>query len=131
MAGFEKNQERVAALNALGKDLARRAKSKCELCEAAGVKLNAYEVSPVPKWPDFEKIIMVCDECHVPVLHPKRFEPSERWRVLTTAVWGELPVVQVVATRLLHQLAKTEDWAREAIEQVYLDPEVEAWVDSE
>jgi len=131
MAGFEKNQERVTALNALGKDLARRAKSKCELCEAAGVKLIAYEVPPVSKWPDLEKIIMVCDECHQPLANPKQFRPSEQWRVLTTTVWGEVPAVQVVATRLLRQLATTEDWAREAIDQIYLDPEIEAWVDSQ
>jgi protein PhnA len=39
--GHETHQSRVAALQALGKDLARRAKSKCELTGVGGVPLRA------------------------------------------------------------------------------------------
>ena len=38
--GLLKHQERKSALSLLGKDLARRARSKCELCEASGVPLT-------------------------------------------------------------------------------------------
>jgi hypothetical protein len=38
-----------------------------------------------------------------------------------------MPAVQVAAWRMLHELAKREDWAREALEEVFLDPDVEAW----
>jgi hypothetical protein len=31
---------------------------------------------------------------------------------------------------MLQQLAKREDWAREALEDVFLDPEVEEWAKS-
>jgi protein PhnA len=41
-----------------------------------------------------------------------------------------MPAVQVVAWRMLNRLAKREDWAREVIEEVFLDPEVEAWAKS-
>ena len=130
MAGYETNQERVMALNPLGKDPPRPAKAKGGLCEAAGVRLGAYEVAPVPKDPDVEKTIMGCEECHEPVEKERKFAPGERWRVLTSTVWGDVPAVQVVAVRLLRKLAKTEDWAREAVEQLYLEPEVEEWVDA-
>ena len=38
-----------------------------------------------------------------------------------------MPAVQVVAWRMLHALAEREDWAREVLDEVFLDPEVEAW----
>lgn len=42
--GYEKNRERIAALNSLGKNLARRSGSKCELCFASKVPLYTVEV---------------------------------------------------------------------------------------
>jgi protein PhnA len=42
-----------------------------------------------------------------------------------------MPAVQVVAWRMLSELSKREDWAREVLEEVYLDPEVEAWARAE
>ena len=37
--GYELHQARMMALQGMGKDLTRRAKSKCELTGAAGVSL--------------------------------------------------------------------------------------------
>lgn len=131
--GYDQNQERLAALNWLGKDLARRAKSKCELCEASGTKLVPYEVPPVAKEPDLEKTLLVCEECGSQLTSDRQFRADDRWRVLCTTVWGELPAAQVVSVRLLRRLAKepsTESWAYDALEQLYLDPAVEEWVDS-
>jgi protein PhnA len=44
-------------------------------------------------------------------------------------VWSEIPAVQVVAWRMLQELAKREDWAREALESVFLDPDVQEWAE--
>ena len=44
--GYDGNQARIEALSLLGKDLARRAKSKCELSGESGVPLKTYEVEP-------------------------------------------------------------------------------------
>ena len=33
----------------------------------------------------------------------------------------------LVAWRMLRELAKREDWARDVIEEVFLDPEAEEW----
>ena len=49
--GYELHQARMMALQAISKDLARRAKSKCELTGAAGVPLRPYEVPPVGEDP--------------------------------------------------------------------------------
>lgn len=124
--GYETHQARVAALQALGKDLARRAKSKCELTGAAGVPLRPYEVPPVAAEPDLERTLLLCEACHEVLEQPKRLA-GRTWQGLAEVVWSEMPAVQVVAWRMLQCLAVREDWAREVMEEVFLDPEVEAW----
>ncbi|MGL4400986.1 MAG: phnA protein [Luteolibacter sp.] len=127
--GYETHQARVMALQALGKDLARRAKSKCELTGAAGVPLRAYEVPPVADEPDIERTLLISEACHAVIEHPKRLQGRE-WQCLAEVVWSELPAIQVVAWRMLNELAKREDWAREVLEEVFLEDEVEAWAKS-
>jgi protein PhnA len=128
--GYETHQARVMALQALGKDLARRAKSKCELTGEAGVPLRPYEVPPVADEPDIERTLLISEVCHEMLDHPKRLQGRE-WQALAEVVWSEMPAVQVVAWRMLNELAKREDWAREVIEELFLDEEVEAWAKSE
>jgi protein PhnA len=127
--GYDTHQARVAALQALGKDLARRAKSKCELTGAAGVPLRAYEVPPVAGDPDLERTLLLSEACHAVLENPKRLAGRE-WQCLAEAVWSEMAAVQVVAWRMLNRLALREDWAREVIEELFLDPDVEEWAKS-
>jgi protein PhnA len=124
--GYEQHQARNMALQSMGKDLARRAKSRCELSGAAGVPLRAYEVPPVSDEPDFSRTLLISEECHEMLEHPKRLA-GRHWQFLAEAVWSDFPAVQVVAWRMLDELAKREDWAREVIEELFLDPEVEEW----
>ena len=127
--GYEVHQARVLLLQAIGKDLARRAKSKCELTGAAGVPLWPYEVPPVASEPDIDRTLLLSEECHEVLEHPDRLA-GRKWQCLAEVVWSEMPAVQVVAWRMLNRLAKKEDWAREVIEEVFLDPEVEEWAKS-
>jgi protein PhnA len=127
--GYEANQARLAALRDLGKDLARRAKSKCELTGAAGVPLRPYEVPPVAVDPDLERTLLVSERCIEVLEQPPRLKGRE-WQCLAETVWSELPAAQVVAWRMLARLSKSEDWAREALDPVMLDEEVEAWARS-
>ena len=126
--GREEHEARVAALNMLGKDLARRAKSKCELCERGGEKLQIFEVPPVPCDPDFGRSLLLCAECADQAADPRRLKSGEHWRFLAGQAWSENPMVQVMAIRLLKRLAKTQDWAREALDELFLDEEIEALV---
>lgn len=127
--GYETHQARVLALQGLGKDLARRAKSKCELTGAAGVPLRPYEVPPVAEDPDIARTLLISEACHEMLERPAQLKGRE-WQCLAEAVWSEMPAVQVVAWRMLNELAKREDWARDAIEEIFLDEEVEAWAKS-
>ncbi|MFT5139849.1 MAG: protein PhnA [Lysobacterales bacterium] len=124
---FEKNQERLQALNLLGKDLARRARSKCELCEAAGVKFSCREIEPVPIEPDLEHCLLLCEQCKQHM--DRKGVPDEKyWRCLETAAWKELPVVQVAAVRILRAIDVT--WSEQLLDQLYLWPDTEVWLES-
>jgi len=127
--GYEVHQARMLALQGLGKDLTRRAKSRCELTGAAGVPLRAYEVPPVGEEPDLERTLLLSAECWEMLEHPERLA-GRNWQCLAEAVWSEMPAVQVVAWRMLQELAKREDWAGGVLDGVFLDPEVEAWAKS-
>lgn len=124
--GYELHQARMMALQGLGKDLTRRAKSKCEITGAAGVPLRPYEVPPVGADPDIARTLLISEECSEMLEHPERLA-GRQWQCLAEAVWSEMSAVQVVAWRMLDELAKREDWAREALDEVFLDPETEAW----
>jgi protein PhnA len=124
--GYEVHQARMIALQGMGKNLARRAKSKCELTGAAGVALRPYEVPPLGQEPDIERTLLISEECHAMLEHPQRLS-GRAWQCLAEVVWSEMPAVQVVAWRMLQVLATREDWAREVLDEVFLDPEVEAW----
>lgn len=124
--GYEQHQARVQALQAIGKDLARRARSKCELTGAAGVRLTPYEVPPVSNDPDLDRTLLVSEACHEVLDQPSRLKGRE-WQVLAETIWSELPAAQVVAWRMLSHLAKKEDWAREVIEEAFLDEDIEVW----
>lgn len=126
---LEKHQERQAKLSLFGKELAKRCKSKCEICEAGGIKLMPYEVEPIPKdEPVFEQCVMICDTCTEQISNPRKFQSGEHWRGLAQVVWSDVPVVQVVAIRLLKRQESSEDWARETLENVFVDESIEEWV---
>lgn len=126
--GHERNRARRALLASFGKDLARRSRSRCELCEAAGVSLEIVELRPVPAEPDFERCLLACAECASGLVDPARGN-RQRWRALSNAVWSEVPAVQIGAVRVLRRIADDEDWARELLDQLYLDPDIEALIE--
>ena len=126
--GYQLNQDRIHALSRLGKDLTRRARSQCELCASSGEKLMAHEVPPAPMEPILEHCLFICQTCVDQIRNPARRDP-DHWRCLNASVWSEVPAVQVTAVRLLRALKK-EQWAGALLEQIYLEPDIEAWLES-
>lgn len=123
--GYDTNQERRQALSLFGKDLARRAKSKCELTQTSGVPLVTYEIPPVSKEPEFERCLLVSEDVLAQLEKPSTIRAGE-WRHLSEVIWSDIPAVQAMAHRLLRHLAKEEPWAQGLLDEAYLDPEVEA-----
>lgn len=126
--GYQANQERVAIIKSFGKELARRSRSKCELCETTGAALSVFEIPPESKGdPEVDRCLFLCENCHEQAGNLKRFRPGEHWRCLAQTIWSEIPAVQVLAARMLRRQADSQHWAQEALDGVFLDEEIEAW----
>ena len=109
--GQAKHQTYVDALNLLGKDLARRAKSKCELSGEPGtleiVDLEGSDVEPA-----LEHVVMVSEE--VAGYLNGRTVSGGSVRYLETSVWSTEPAIRRAAIRILERI--DEPWALEAID---------------
>ena len=121
--GYETNQARLAVLQGFGKDLARRAKSRCELSLVKGVPLKIYEIPPVAVDPDFERCLLL-SEPTIAALEKPSLLVADEWRHLGELIWVENPVVLAMTVRILNYLGKESDWCREIVEEAYLDEEV-------
>lgn len=121
--GRDKHDAHKAAVAALGKNLSRRARSQCELCEDRA-SLKVVEVDGNPDEPNEDWAVMICEPCQEALLGKAR--DTSRLRVLEGTMWSEVRPVQITAVRMLRAL--DEAWAREALEGLYLDPEIEALI---
>ena len=128
--GYDENQARLVALSLLGKDLARRAKSKCELSGESGVPLKTYEVEPAPSEPDINKCLLVSESVLEQIQRPQSIVGSV-WRgILAELIWSEFPAQQAMAHRLLSHIAQKEAWAQEVLAEAFLDERIVAWAES-
>ena len=129
MSGYERNQRRIQQLNGLGRNLARRSSSSCEICEQSGQALKPYEVLPLFDEPTIERTILVCGACRK-AIEGGPMNPDE-WRSLSGPIWSDVAPVQVTAIRLMRRLAEAGiQWAKDELESVYLEPNIQAWVES-
>lgn len=127
--GAEKHQARQSELNDFGKDLARRSKSHCELCNAHGVKLLIHEVPPVPKQPEFNSCIFICESCKEQIDKPKTTDVNH-WHCLHTSIWSEVPAAQVMSVLMANRIADKASFAEELLDQVYLEQETQDWIEA-
>ena len=119
---------RADAVNALGRMLVRRAKSRCELCGSQEGRLRGVEVTPLVDEPLLEETVMACQSC-IDVIGGGAMA-GRAWRFLEETVWSEVVPVQVLATRLLQRLASQgEAWATATLENLYLAPDIQARVE--
>jgi protein PhnA len=124
--GRDKHQARKAAVAALGRELSRRARSKCELCGESR-PLHVVEVAgnPDPEAdPEVDWALLLCDRC---IELRDRGDGADA-RFLAEACWAELRPTQLTTVRILQRIAPKVPWAAETLEGLYLDPEVEALV---
>ena len=106
--------------------LTRRSGGQCELCQGEG-PISAYPVPPMVV-AGLDRVVATCTACATALDGGGPLDPN-RWQCLNEAFWSEVPAVQVVSYRLLGRLSE-HGWARELIEQRYLDDDVLAWARS-
>ena len=107
----------------LAKSIEARSLNQCELC-AATTPLSLYEVPPVDRTTE-DNCIMICTKC-LQQIEKKEALDSKHWDCLNTAMWSEVPGVQVVAWRMLNRL-REESWAADLLDMIYLTDENLAW----
>lgn len=124
--GLDRFQQRQDEVQALGRELGRRSRSRCELC-GERTSLGVVEVPPLPELPEADAALMVCARCRPAVEGGTLTGERESWRFLAEAVWAELPAAQTVAVRTTRRMAAERvAWATQVIEDLYLDPAIEA-----
>jgi len=101
----------------------QRAGGVCELCGSLQ-ETGVYAVPPVTERSS-ERMILACGRCRAQL--EKREEPdAAHWRCLESSMWSEVEAVKVVAWRMLQRF-RSEGWASEALDMLFLDEPVEAW----
>ena len=120
--GYDKSMERKSELNSFGKNLAKRAKSKCELCEASSTKLYTFEIPPIQDEPNFDKCILICEECIDKIERIEKLKENDL-RFLANSVWSETPIIKALSVYFLRNIKEKYSWADGTLENVYLDEE--------
>lgn len=117
-------KENLLRVGDFGKDLARRSKSKCELCEASKVKLTIYEVPPAPTVPEFEDCMLLCDHCLNTIFNIDSVKENDL-RFLEGPIWSENKIIQATAIALLKTAEDKYSWISDSLENIYIDDELE------
>jgi len=126
--GYEINKKRQEEIGILGRELARRSGSKCELCLAAGVRLNVFEIPPVEGEPDSEKCVFICDICMSGIIEPGKL--NDHWRCLNESIWSEIRPVKLISAIVLKKISGKNSWAGDILDEVYFDEDDEVWINS-
>ena len=105
-------------------DLLRaRSGNACELCGAPD-GLGVLPVSPREE-ETVEACALACETCRQQIRAPETPD-AHHWRCLNNSMWSQEAPVQVIAWRMLTRL-RDEGWARDLLDQIYLDDETLAW----
>lgn len=101
-----------------------RSQNQCELSgETNG--LSMYVVMP-KQGKDEDATILISQKALAQI--EKQEEPDAKYweNILLTAMWSEVPAVQVVAWRMLNRF-KNETWAADALDILYLEDNTLEW----
>lgn len=122
--GYDRDRERKDKVSFFGKDLARRSKSKCEMCEAAGERLEVYEIPPVKEEPEIDKCIFICSSCKS-ILDNIDKATENDVRFFNNTIWSEVDMVKAVSIAALRKLEGKHSWASDILDSAYIDGEME------
>lgn len=118
---LKKRVKQRARAGVLGKDLTRRSRGKCELCQGTDT-VRPFELVPFPEEPDPERTLMACARCRG-WLERGNVDAIEA-SFLSSAAWSQEPAVQLAAMRLLLMADDPDSpWLRDALDAADVDPE--------
>lgn len=105
----------------MNEQLSARSQGLCELTQQTG-ELAVYHVGP-DSYKDNEIVVLASLVDQLSGAAP--LQPGD-WQALPTTMWSEVPAVQVAAWRLLSRM-KSESWAVDALDILYLDDDMLEW----
>lgn len=106
--------------------LRQRANHQCELTAQTG-ELATFVVSP-KSGETIDECVLVQAQLLDQLQGEEIIQPND-WHGLRESIWSAVPAVQVVAYRLLQQLALEEPWAQDLLETTYLDETTLTWAE--
>lgn len=113
--GDKLHKEHLEAVSLFGKSISKRAGFRCEWC-AGSEGLRLWEYRP-DQDPSPENLALLCEGCRA--LQSSKSGDEHRLRALRNALWSDVPAVAEGAAIVLARCR--EPWAREAIEESFID----------
>lgn len=120
--GYQGNKERLEEISSFGKSIGKRAGFKCEWCESRD-DLRVWDYKPDVS-PDMDSLALLCQQCRN--WADGRKATANELRSIRNALWSDIPAVAEGAARVLVQCK--ESWAKEAIEESFIDDAVKAGI---
>jgi protein PhnA len=120
--GYQANRERQDDISTFGKAIGKRAGFKCEWCESRE-DLRVWDSRPDAS-PAMETLALLCQRCRGWADGGKA-APNEL-RSIRNALWSNVPAIAEGAARVLAQC--NEPWAREAIEESFIEDAIKAGI---
>jgi hypothetical protein len=118
--GYQGNKERLEEISSFGKSIGKRAGFKCEWCESKD-DLLVWDYKPDVS-PNMETLALLCQQCRD--WADGRKPSSNELRSIRNALWSNIPSVAEGAAKVLARCK--ESWAREAIEESFIDDAIKA-----
>ncbi|MDK9717057.1 MAG: hypothetical protein OEL57_04010 [Trichlorobacter sp.] len=113
--GYNTNQERLAEINRLGKELAKRARFSCEWCSSKD-DLRPWDHTPDHE-PELSGLALLCRRCRE-LASGGTADPNEL-HTLRNALWSDIPAVAEGVALVL--IRSRQPWVREAIEESLIE----------
>ena len=108
----------------LSKAIQVRSNGTCELCEAAEASI-IYNV-PHGSGAEMATNVHLCDKCLAQINIVEELDSNYWSAFLPNTMWSGVVAVQVLAWRMLNRF-RSETWAADAIELLYLDEDNLEW----
>ncbi|MDZ4185486.1 MAG: hypothetical protein U1D97_10980 [Desulfuromonadales bacterium] len=118
--GYQANKDHRDEISLFGKAIGKRAGFKCEWC-GHKEELRVWDYRPTSA-PELGNLALLCQRCRGWAAGRKA--PANELHDLRNALWSDIPAVAEGAARVLSQCR--EAWAREAIEESFIDDDLKA-----
>ncbi|MFT6028744.1 MAG: protein PhnA [Oleiphilaceae bacterium] len=107
-------------------DLKDRCGGSCELC-ASSDSLVVYQVPDSEGRGDAD--VMICSHCLGNIQSNLEEMNVNHWRCLSESMWSTVPVVQILAWRVLKRIS-AETWAQDLLDMLYLEELALEWAEA-